>query len=254
MAAWRISLAALVLFVVCHATGNRLSRSVADWREMLLIGSLNSALPFFLISWGIQYISSAEAALLMATGTFFSLILSHFVSPDERINASRFIGISVGFCGVFLLVVHELLETGMGGLKGQLAVIGAGVSYATSSVLSRRISHLPALPAAASILGCTSVYMLPLAFLLEDPLPAVADAISIGAILMLGIIATAVAYVIRLQIIVNNGAVFMAQVGYLVPLFGVIWSWLFLAETVSPQMTAALAAILCGIAITRRGT
>jgi len=133
-------------------------------------------------------------------------------------------------------------------------MILAALSYASSSVLSRRISHIPALPASASILACTSVYMLTLAFLFEDPINADPRMVPILALVALGVLGTAIAYVIRLQIIANNGAVFMSQIGYLVPLFGVIWSWLFLSEIVGIVTVAALVAIMCGIAITRRGT
>jgi len=254
VAAARISLAAVVLLTISISAGYRHKYSLADWRKMILIGSLNSGLPFFLISWGMQFISSAEAAVLMASGTFFALILSHFASSDERFNASRVIGVAVGFCGVILLVIHDLLISESGSLRGQIAMILAALSYASSSVLSRRISHIPALPASASILACTSVYMLTLAFLFEDPINADPRMVPILALVALGVLGTAIAYVIRLQIIANNGAVFMSQIGYLVPLFGVIWSWLFLSEIVGIVTVAALVAIMCGIAITRRGT
>ena len=254
VAAGRISLAAVVLLVISFAAGYRLKYSLADWRKMILIGSLNSGLPFFLISWGMQFISSAEAAILMASGTFFALILSHFASSDERFNTNRVIGVSVGFCGVILLVIHDLIFSESGSLKGQIAMILAGLSYASSSVLSRRISHIPALPASASILSCTSIYMLSLAFFFEGPIHSDPEPMAVLALVALGVLGTAIAYVIRLQIIANNGAVFMSQIGYLVPLFAVIWSWLFLSEAIGVATVAALVAILLGIAITRRGT
>ena len=254
IAAWRIVLATVVLLAVCFATGRSLPADPSDWRKMLFIGMLNSALPFFLISWGLQFVSSAESALLLATGTFCSLIPSHFVSPDERINPARALGVFVGFCGVAVLVLGDLLAEGLGGIRGQLAVMGAGVSYAVSSVMSRRISHLPSLPAATGILATASCYMLPLAFWLEQPLNLSAETDALLAIVTLGVLATGLAYVIRLNIIRHNGAVFMSQVGYLVPLFGVLWAWLLLSERISFETWLALGAILVGIVITRRGT
>lgn len=254
VAAGRISLAAVVLIGVCLVAGNRIPRSAADWRMMTGIGLLNSALPFFLVSWGMQYISSAEAALLMATATFFALLISHFTSSDERINRYRVIGVGVGFCGVLVLVIFELFETGFGAVMGELAVIAAGLSYAISSVMSRRIGHIPPMTAAGCIVASASVYMVPLALFLERPFATSPSVWSVIGIVFLGVVATALAYVIRLQIITRNGAVFMSQVGYLVPIFGVFWSWLFLAEIIPLKTFAALTMILIGIAITRRGT
>ena len=254
IAAWRITLAALVLLIVCLATGRKLPGDPEDWRKMLVIGALNSALPFFLISWGLQFISSAESALLLATGTFCSLILSHFITTDERINRARAMGVFLGFCGVAMLVLDDLVDRGFGGIRGQLAVMGAGISYAVSSVMSRRISHLPSLPAATGILATGACYMLPLAFWLEQPFNAEANSTALLALLALGVFATGLAYVIRLNIIRYNGAVFMSQVGYLVPLFGVFWAWLLLSEAISLRTLLALGAICLGIVITRRGT
>ena len=254
IASGRISLAALVLLLICFFSGRSLPRDSRDWTKLMLIGALNSALPFFLISWGLQFVSVSESALLLASGSFVSMIISHYVSPDERINFSRALGVSVGFCGVLVLVIAELLETGPGGMKGQIAIITAGISYSISSVMIRRISHLPSVTATASILLSASVYMLPLAFILEQPINYDANLLAVLSIVCLGVVATALAYVIRLGIIRDNGAVFMSQVGYLVPLFGVFWGWLLLSEALEAKTLIALGTILVGIAITRRAT
>ncbi len=73
------------------------------------------------------------------------------------------------------------------------------------------------------------------------------------AMVFLGVIATAFAFVVRFTVIRDNGAVFMAQVGYLVPLFGVFWSWLVFSETITIQTWIALLCIVVGIASTRKG-
>jgi len=254
IAAWRISLAAVVLLLVCLLSGKSLPRSSQDWIKLTLIGFLNSALPFFLISWGLQFISSAESAVLMATGTFSALILSHFFSADERINPTRALGVLTGFAGVLVLVITTLLDTGLGAFKGQLAVMLAGVSYATSSVMTRRIAHIPSLPAATGIMLSASLYMMFLAWLFEQPFTIQAERSAMLAIVFLGVFSTALALAIRLNIIRHNGAVFMSQVGYLVPMFGVFWSWLFLSEVIGIQTLAALGLIFLGITITRRGS
>ena len=249
----RIATAALVLLGVCAVLKQSLPNRLSDWRKLFVVGIFNSAIPFFLISWGQQFISSAEAALLMATGTFCALIISHFSTTDERINPARVVGVSVGFLGVFVLVILDLIQFGLGSLKGQIAVILAGSSYALSSVLARRISHLPSISTSAGIMLTASGYLIPVAFLLETPFNPDASTISLLSLGFLGIIATAFAFVVRFTIIRDNGAVFMAQVGYLVPLFGVIWSWIFFSEAITLGTWLALILILIGIAITRRG-
>ena len=251
IAAWRVFLAALILLAIALLSRSRFPRGLRHWRYIFVVGSLNSAIPFFLISWGQQYISSAESALLMAMGTFCALLLSHYTSKDERITPARALGVSIGFVGVLVLVLWELMETGLGGIKGQIAVLAAGCSYAVSTVISRRITHLPPIATSAGTLICASVYMVPLAFLLEDPLPAAPGNAALLSLLYLGVVATALAVTIRFTIVRANGAVFMGQVGYLVPLFGVIFSGIYFANAITLQTLLSLALILIGIAITR---
>ncbi len=254
IAAWRVSLGAAVLLVIALAIRQPFPRGLGNWRTIVIVGCLNSAVPFFLISWGQQFISSAETALLLATGTFTSLIVSHFTSHDERINPLRALGVAIGFIGVFTLVVWDLLVADAGHLAGQLAVMAAGSSYALSSVLSRRLTHLPMISMSAATMSSAALYMLPLAFLLEDPLPQAAARSSLLALLYLGVAATAFGMTLRFFIVRANGAVFMSMVGYLVPLFGVIWSGLYFADALEPQTLVSLGLILLGIAITRKGS
>ena len=128
----------------------------------------------------------------------------------------------------------------------QLAVIVAGCSYATSSIVSRRLTHLPMLSTTAATLISASLYMVPLAFLLEDPFPASPGSVSVFALAYLGVIATALAMTMRFFIIRANGAVFMSLVGYLVPLFGVLWSGLYFADAI-PSMINASATRVCAL-------
>ena len=120
IASWRVTLGALVLTIIALSIRQRFPRGRHEWRMIVIVGCLNSAIPFFLISWGQQYISSAETALLMAMGTFFALIVSHFTSHDERINGARALGVGVGFIGVLVLVFWDISATGLGALAGQL--------------------------------------------------------------------------------------------------------------------------------------
>jgi drug/metabolite transporter (DMT)-like permease len=253
LAAWRVFLGAVVMVGIARLTASRFPRELRDWRYMFAIGCLNSSAPFFLISWGQQYISSAASALLMATGTFCTVVVSHFTSDDERINRLRLAGVLIGFSGVFVLVFWGIMESGLGGLKGQIAVVIAGCCYSISSIISRRVSHLPSISISVGTMVSASLYMVPLAFLLGDPLPDDVSIQSILSLVYLGVIATAMAMTIRFSIIRNNGAIFISQAGYLVPLFGVIWSGLYFADAINMQTIIALSLILVGIAVTRKG-
>ena len=136
IATWRVSLGAVVLVIIAVMVGQKFPRGLRNWRNVLVVGCLNSAVPFFLISWGQQFISSAETALLMAMGTFFGLVVSHFSSHDERINLSRALGVSIGFIGVLVLVLWDMIESGLGNLGGVIvAALGLGAAEQFSSFI-----------------------------------------------------------------------------------------------------------------------
>src|SRR5210317_1915814 len=80
IATWRITSGAVVLTIIAVLAGPKIPRGLRNWRTVFIVGCLNSAVPFFLISWGQQFFSSAESAVLMAMGTFFGLVVSHFSS------------------------------------------------------------------------------------------------------------------------------------------------------------------------------
>ncbi len=253
VAAFRVLMASVVLLPMSGFANKLTQLSNREWLIVSIVGLFNSALPFFLISWAQQYINAAEAAVLMATGAFSALIISHFTTTDERINAPRAVGLLVGFGGVLILFWDELQRANTSAIGGLLAVTAAGVCYASSTVLARRVSHISAITMATYTVSSALIYMLPLALWLEWPVVAGASISSWASVIYLGVISTALAYVIRFTIIRNNGAVFMSQAGYLVPAFGAFWGWLLLSNEINATLLLSLCIILIGVAITRVG-
>ena len=251
LAAWRLLIGYLALLLIVLWRREKLAVRRGEWVLIALVGLLNSALPFSLISWGQQFTNSAKAALLMATASFFALLVSHWTTADERINRARVIGLGIGFFGVCLLFIDDL--QGGDQLSGQLAIIAAACSYATAAVCARRLTHLPPIALTSATLACGCVILWPLALWFEQPLAPV-DLPGLFAVLYLGGIATALCFVIRFTIIRANGAVFMSQVGYLIPLFGVLLSQLILGQAITWQIAGALVMVLAGIGITRLGS
>ena len=252
IAAWRIFLGAVILLGVSMVMGQRFSRNPREWLCISLVGLLHSAVPFYLINHGQLSISSAESALLMSGGTFFSLVLAHCFNPDEKMNLARVSGVLTGFLGVIVLLYEDLVAGGLGSLEGQIAVLLAGCSYATSSIIARRVTHLPPLTTGASSISSAALYMVPLAFILEDPLPSSVATSTLVSIFYLGVLATALGMVIRLFIIKFNGSVFTSQVGYLVPVFGVFWSWIYFSDAIQTSTWISLGLIILGIGIIRK--
>lgn len=251
VAAMRVIIGAVVLTSCGLLMREKWPRGTRTWVWITVVGLLNTALPFSLIALGQQGVDASRAAILMATVPFATLLLSHVFSHDDKISGAKVFGLTLGISGVILVVGIDAITVGGQSVAGQLSIMGAACCYAISNVLTRKLAHLPPILGTASFLVTGCVYMLPglLFFWLPDDLPT--DWQPYGALLALGVGPTAIAYVLRFQLIRDVGSTFLSQVGYLVPVFGVLWAWAVLSEVPGWTSFAAMVLILAGIRVTQ---
>lgn len=255
IAAGRILIAALVLLTYALMKGDKLPRSPAIWVSFLLIGFFNCALPFFLIPWGELSLDSGRAAIFMATGPLIAIVLAHFTSNNENITRYKAVGVVLGFIGVLCVIGLDTFATGVGDLLPQLAIIVAAASYVISGAMVKRVTGISSAMVSAGVLLGGCIITLPASLLLENPLANtenLSDS-AIIALVYLGLIPTGAAFFVRFYLIRKHGYTFVAQVGYLVPLFSVLFGAVLLGETLTAAMLVGLLLILGGIVISRRG-
>lgn len=220
------------------------------WFYLIVIGVLNTALPFALLSWGQQFVPSAFAGISMAALPLFVLPLAH-IFTDERLTTRNVIGVCLGFVGATVLIGPSVLRIGTGMEPlGQLACLAAALSYAVSSILTRRCPSMDPISMAAILLVIGSAALLPAMFWFEG-IPVLTDARSSAAIVFLGVVPTAIAALLRVLTIRSAGAVFMTLVNYQVPLWSVIFGVLILNEVLPLRFFAALGLILIGLGISQ---
>lgn len=251
IAAGRLLLASLVLLIVFKAQAHQLPKQVKDLALLMLIAVFNCVLPFYLIPWGEQSVDSGRAAIFMATGPLIALLIGHFATRDERLNGYKAVGFVMGFIGVVMVIGWHSFGAGIGQLVPQLALILAATSYVISGVLVKYVSHISSMTLATTVMAFGCLLTLPAAFITETPLQAIqsSELASLVALIYLGLIPTGLAFLLRFAIIKRYGFTFMAQVGYLVPLFSVFFGAWLLDEVVTLQMLMGLVLILGGIFI-----
>lgn len=247
----RTTLGALATLVVVMALRRSWPRlGAAHWVMMAVMGILNTALPFFLLSWGQQYVPSAFAGITMAALPLFVLPLAHFFS-DERMHLRRVIGVTIGFCGALVLIGPGLAALGTGSAPlAQLACLGATLSYAISSILTRRAPPMDSLVLSAITLICGSVVLIPIMLAVEG-LPRWQGGGPGWAIVFLGLMPTAFAAFLRVSVVRTAGSVFMTLVNYQVPLWAMLFGWAIMGEDLPWRFFAALALILTGLAVSQ---
>jgi drug/metabolite transporter (DMT)-like permease len=243
----RIGLAAVTLALFVGFTiGVRpaLAELRARWLAIAVVGLLNTAIPFWLLSWGETRIDSGLASIIQASLPIFNALLAFGFFHDQRVTGRRLVGVAVGFVGVALLVGAQP----QGKILGALAVVGMAVCYAAGGLLIRR--HLAATRPPVVALGTSAVAalaVLPLGVLrAPDFVPGWKE---IGSVAVLGVLGTAFAYLLFFTIIAGAGAGYASFVTYLVPPVALAYGAVFLGEGVGLTAVAGLVLILGGVAL-----
>lgn len=255
LAAARIAFAAALTVMVWRMRGGRLFLSPqTNWPAIAAIGALSSAMPFMLLSWGQQYVTTGFAGVCMAGVALILLPLAHVFLPGERMTLRRFVGFAIGFAGVMVLLGGEAMTPTGAALEpvGQLACLAAAGCYAVSSVVMRRLPPVDPIGLAAVPLMFGTALVVPLAWSIEGP-PPLPDLRTLGILAVLGLLPTAGANLLRVLVIRTAGPVFMSLTNYQVPLWSVTLGVVFLGEPLRHSLLLALVLILAGVALSQWG-
>lgn len=250
LVAGRLGLAALVLaLVVPLLVGSEtvLRELRAHWRALLVVGLVNMAVPFWLLSWGETRIDSGLASIIQASVPIFNALLAFGFFPSERVTGRRLVGVAIGFVGVAFLVGAQP----HGKLLGALAVVGMALCYAVAGLLTRK--HLQGARPQVIALGTIAVAalaMLP-AGVAQAP-GALPGWKAVASIAVLGVVCTAFAFLIAYTIVARAGAGYASLVTYLVPPVALFYGAVFLDESVGVAAAVGLALILGGVALGTR--
>jgi drug/metabolite transporter (DMT)-like permease len=251
VAALRVALAALALVAVLQMRGASLPRSAAVWRAFLLMGVLNNVIPFTLIAWGQSHIAAGLASILGATTPLFTVVVAHYFTSDEKMNAQRLVGVAVGFGGVVVLMGSSALRAIGADLLAQAAILAAAFFYAVSGVYARRFNRMGVAPLAttAGMLTVSSAVLIPAALIIERPwtLPT-PSAMVLASILALAFVSTAFAYLLYFRILATAGTTNLLLVTFLIPVSAIALGALVLGERLEPKHFAGMALIGIGLA------
>lgn len=250
----RTTLAGLALLLIFLVRRERMptwdSRFV---RGLWTMGLLNSAIPYTLITWGEIYISSGLAAILVGMMPIFTVLLAHRLTRDEKLTPIKMVGILVGFSGVVLLFLPDLLQGLQLSLVGGLAVVVATISYALAVVIARRdLYGIPHLNLTFGQMMTASAILVPLSLIIDRPLSLHPSFVALASVSTLAILGTALAYLMYYWLIEQIGATRTALVTYISPLVAVILGAILLGERLDWTTLAGLALIIAGVGLVSR--
>jgi drug/metabolite transporter (DMT)-like permease len=216
----------------------------SGWVWLVVSGLVNTAVPFWLLSWGETRLDSGLASILQGAVPIFNAVLAFAFFREARVTGFRLVGLAVGFVGVALLVGAQP----HGKLLAAIAVVGMALCYATGGLLVGR--HLGGTPPIVVAFGSTAVAAVAAVPAGVAQAPAhVWHGETITAILVLGVVGTALAYLFYFALIQRAGPNYASLVTYLVPPIALAYGAIFLGERFGVYAFGGLALILGGVAL-----
>ncbi len=246
----RVLLAALALWAYIFATGRRLPANPSIWLAFATMGLINNAIPFSLIVWGQTQIASGLASILNATTPIFTVLVAGYWLADERISPRKLAGAAFGFAGVSLMIGPAALREFGAPVFAQFAILGAALSYAFASVYGRRFRALAIDPVvvAAGQVSASTLLLAPLVLLLERPFElSPPGGAGVAALLGLGLLSTALAYILYFRLLAAAGATNVMLVTLLIPVSAILLGAVVLGEVLAPQHFGGMALIALGL-------
>ncbi|MBR1216594.1 EamA family transporter [Bradyrhizobium sp. U87765 SZCCT0131] len=244
----RTLIAGSILLAILRLRGVALPRDGAVWGRFMIQACFNSVLPFTLIAWAEHEVDAGLATILSSNAPIFTFLLALVFLRHDPPTPRQLFGVAAGLAGICLVVGLNALS-GLGQqVLPQLALVGAAVSFGGAAIFGRNFSGLdPMVPAAGSMI-CGAAMLVPASLLFDHPWTLSPSAMSVGALIGLAVVSTALAFVIYFHLIQTLGPVGTSAQAYLRVPIGVVLSVVVLGERPSATAWLGLVCVIVGIA------
>jgi drug/metabolite transporter (DMT)-like permease len=247
---FRTVIGALILVPIALARGN-LAPALPHWRWIALYTAVEVALPWFLVSDAELRLSSSLTALLIAATPFVGVVLGRLTGSDDRFDARRLFGLVVGFVGVAVLVGLNVSVRDLGA-AGEIGLVA--ICYAIGPlIISRKLTEAPPIGVVAMSLVLPAIVYAPLGLShLPSAIPPSHVLLAIG---LLGVVCTAIAFLLFFALIAEVGPVRATVITYVNPAVALALGVTLLGEPLTIGAGVGFALILVGLfLLTRRAT
>jgi Permeases of the drug/metabolite transporter (DMT) superfamily len=200
----RSFLGAIPVLILCFYKNIKIEAFSKDWKWFAIIGLVNLVIPFILISYGVNFVQSNLAAILMSTTPLTSTVLAHFFLKGEKFNLLKTIGLLIGFSGIVFLFSDNFLINENNFIAALLILLGS-TCYVIGGVITLKISNKDNENVTGSILIWSTIILFPLTLIFEKPWMLNPSMDSVLSVIYLGIFPTKIAWLLRFKILKTNG-------------------------------------------------
>lgn len=250
----RFATATMALMVLAKMLHARIPRDRSSWMLMLFLGIFQISVPYGLVFWGEQYISSGLSAVLFATLPFFVVISAHILA-DEKLTRLKAVGVILSFAGLVSIFWRDITAAqnfvALNSIFGSLAVVGSAASGGLANVVGKE--HAEQIDPAANVLiqafvGTIVLSSLGLATEWNSPLNF--TPVAVAAILYLGVVGSALPFVGLYWLLRKTTATNTSLITFIMPILALVLGWAVLHEIPDPNVGLGAALILAGVYMT----
>ena len=255
IAFFRVFFASIFLLIYSIAQGYKLNFIYKYFNLLFILGLSGTTIPFFLISWAQQTISSSETGILIGFMPLFTVLGSHYLFKYEKLTANKILGFIVGFLGLLILLLNNNENINFfNNIYSKIAVIISAFFYALNALLVKKINDIEVIPLSAVVMTFSTVQLIFLSFF-SDEIYLLESEIypdALISIIILSILSTAFATVLYYKIIQNYGPNFLSLVNYPIPVFAFFAGIVFLKEQFNFYSILSLFLVIISIYISRK--
>lgn len=249
----RIIVAALTLSPLLYLVSKKFLPTAQNRPSLLmhltLVGIGNSIIPFVFFAYAAMNIDAGLSSIINATTPLWGALFGILIL-SSKLNRLGWLGLFLGFIGVFVLSLHKLTGTLDSALLSIFAVIAATCMYGLTANYSKRfLAGVPPMMVAAGTMATSAILVAPAMFFIDLDYSAIPSSVWLSQI-ALGALCTGIAYVIFYRLIEHTGPTKAMTVTYLIPIFGVLFGFIFLNEALHLNMLFGGILILSGVMLT----
>lgn len=245
-AGYRFFFAGLVLLVFCAFSGRKLR--LQSWQqagEVCLLGLLQTSLQYVFFYIGLAYTTGVKGSIMNGTGTFFSVLMAHFIYHNDRLSVARVIGCLVGFGGVMVVNLSPDLLDFHFSLAGEGSVVLAAFILSVGGIYGKRISQkMDSITLTGYQLTFGGAVLLAAGWLGGGHLEAFT--LASGSLMAYMVFLSAVAFALWTILLKFNRVGMISVFNFLIPIFGAALSAIFLGERIFEWKNLLALILVCG--------
>ena len=244
----RSLIAAGFLLAILRLRGIRIPKDAKAWKLFAFQQTINSTIPFLMITWAQQYVPASSTVVLASTTPIFAFLITWGITRHEPATLLRLAGAILGLAGTAVIIGLDAL----GGLGGSIlpdaVILLATVSFACATIFALRLADYDPMVVAAGSLLFGGLVLLPASLVIDRPWTLRPSMEALIAAAAMGIFSSAIGLMLFYMCLVRLGTLITNAQSYLRIPIGVALSVLLLGETVPPNLALGLLLVMAGVA------